>query len=181
MLNKIKRKLGYIKRGVHGYWQNKIDKFAPVPNGFVSFEIGKSVKGAEIRCFKIGNGKQKLLHVFGIHGNEIGTVKLGHRFLKWASENVNKINNFTLYIVPCLNPDGLNLARKQPDYFAGGKTGRLNANNVDLNRNFETKSFQKESVWNFGKNFSEQSKVYCGERGNSEPETKALTSFIYVS
>ena len=194
MFKIIRKKLGFFKRGILGFFQNKMEKFVPHSNAHPNtlqfphtnihtlphppelnlFEIGRSVKNKPIRCFQIGSGKTKLLYAFGIHGNEVGTVKLAGHFLKWINEHLNELNKITLFIVPCLNPDGFSLALQNPDYFSGGKIGRLNANNVDLNRNFATKTFQKESVWYF----SEKIKVYCGEHGNSEPETKALTGFI---
>lgn len=174
----IKSRLGYIKRGIRGYIQNKFEKTLPIPSSLQPFSIGKSVKNQEIECYQIGKGPLRLLYAFCIHGNEVGTVKLAHHFLKWAQDHANPLNHYSLYIIPCLNPDGFQQARKNPEYFKGGKKGRFNANNVDLNRNFNTPSFKQKSGWSFGKNYSEKENVYCGEQGGSEPETKALTAFI---
>lgn len=178
MFAKIKKKLGYIKRGILGYVQNKVEKTSHIPSSLRHFSIGESVKKQKIECYQIGNGKIKILYAFCIHGNETGTVKLAHHFLDWAHNHTDKLNDYSLYIIPCLNPDGFKLARKNPDYFNGGKIGRFNANNVDLNRNFDTPSFKRNSIWSFGKNYTEHLDVFCGYSGNSEPEIKALTELI---
>ncbi|MFA4814658.1 MAG: M14 family zinc carboxypeptidase [Candidatus Gracilibacteria bacterium] len=180
MLKKLKRKLGYIKRGLLGIFQNNFIKSPDAPTELYSFLIGKSVKEQPIKCFKIGNGKRKLLYAFGIHGNEVGTVKLAHYFLNWAHETRAQLQDFTLFVIPCINPDGYSLAYSDPGYFEGGKTGRLNANDVDLNRNFDTPSFKQKSKWSFGENYSEKSDVYCGSHAGSEPEIQALTKFIKI-
>jgi hypothetical protein len=176
MINKLKRDLGYIGRGLLGYFEYHYDTPPDVPAELKSFTIGTSVLGSPIECYKIGTGDNKLLYACGIHGNEIGTVKLAYYFLKWASSHI--FNNYTLFIIPCLNPDGYQLACKHPDYFRGGVLGRFNANHVDLNRNFDTPSFKKESLWSFGREYLESVEVYCGEYGNSEPEVRALTDLI---
>lgn len=177
MVKKLKRKLGYIKRGILGFFQNNFIKPPQIPESIKPFSIGTSVQGNNIQCFKIGNGKIKRLYAFGIHGNEVGTVKLAHCFLEWLSKKFDN-ENYTIFVIPCINPDGYSLACRQPEYFRGGKTGRFNANDVDLNRNFDTPSFQQSSKWSFGKNYSEKTNIYCGKYGGSEPEIKTLTNFI---
>ncbi|MFA6436263.1 MAG: M14 family zinc carboxypeptidase [Candidatus Gracilibacteria bacterium] len=178
MLTKWKRKLGYLKRGLLGFFQNNFIKTPSIPKEIKSFTIGNSVQGQPILCFQIGNGPRKFLYTAGIHGNEIGTVKLMHHFINWAHKNHALLSNFTLFIIPCINPDGYHLARRHPDYFKGGLMGRFNANQVDLNRNFDTPDFKQKSEWSFGKDYAEKVDVYCGEYGGSEPEVKALTEFI---
>lgn len=171
-------KLGHVKRGIPGFFQNNFIQPPQISTSLPCINIGKSISGKTIKCFKVGNGKNKKLYTFGIHGNEVGTVKLGHYFTSWLSENVKKLDQYTIFVVPCLNPDGYDMACNRPEYLQGGRTGRFNANNVDLNRNFDTPSFRKKSKWAFGKNYSEKSDVHCGEFGGSEPEIKALTEFI---
>ncbi len=178
MLKIIRKKLGYIKRGICGYLQDKFEKTPLIPSSLHPFSIGESISKQKIECYQIGNGSIKILYTFCIHGNETGTVKLAHHFLNWAHNHTDKLNDYSLYILPCLNPDGFHQARKNPDYFNGGKIGRFNANNVDLNRNFDTPSFKQKSIWSFGKNYTENVEVFCGNHGNSEPEIKALVELI---
>lgn len=126
----------------------------------------------------IGNGENKIVFISGIHGNEVGTVKFAHCLIQWLNKNSRLRKELTLFVVPCLNIDGFLLARRQKDYIHGGRIGRCNGNNVDLNRNFATKSFQSKAYWNYGLHYGKKSEVYAGAFGNSEPETKVLVDFI---
>ncbi len=178
-MRKIKKKIGHILRGLKGIYENNFENFPEILPSVNRFILGHSVKEKEIGCYKIGNGLQKIIFISAIHGNEVGTVKLAHQLINWlTTENKGFKEKFTIFIIPCLNPDGYNLAKEHPDYFKGGRIGRFNTNNVDLNRNFETPNFKTESVWSFGKNYTEKEKVFCGNKPNSEPEIKALTDFI---
>ncbi len=174
----IRKKLGFVKRGIVGFFYNKLEKVPNIPSGVNKFEIGKTVSSNPINCYQINQGNKKVIFISGLHGNEIGTVKLSHNLLKWLYKNREQLNQFTFYITPCLNVDGYNKAVEHPDYFNGGKIGRFNANNVDLNRNFNTPGFKSESVWSSGKDYSEKEKVFCGKYGGSEPETRSLVEFI---
>jgi len=172
----IKTKLGILKRGCQGIWDNLFDKI--MYPALQSETIGFSKEGREINCFRIGQGALKVLFIAGIHGNEVGTVKFANQLAKWAESDENIKKDFNFLIIPCLNPDGYNLAVNNPEYFQGGKTGRFNANKVDLNRNFNVSSFSSKSVWSSGKNYRDKTEVYCGDSGNSEPETRTLTELI---
>ena len=48
------------------------------------------------------------------------------------------VNNTDIWLMPSLNPDGFEMAQEGKCYqrASDGGTGRANANNVDLNRNF---------------------------------------------
>ena len=173
----MKKYLKALKRIAAGFIDKNFEFVSEISRA-QKFGIGASVKGEPLTCFKIGNGATKILFVSAIHGNEIGTVKLAHNIGRWFFQNKDNFKNLTLFVIPHLNPDGYKRALKSPDYKNGGQVGRFNANSVDLNRNFDTKNFTKESVWSFGKNYSKTREVFCGECGNSEPETKALTDFI---
>lgn len=171
-------KLGTLKRGIQGILLNHFEKIPPLPEDLKPRVIGQSKQGNPLECYSLGNGNKKVMLAFGLHGNEVGTVKLGHYLLDHLAKNLEILEGLTILLIPCLNPDGYSIAQKHPDYFGGGRQGRFNGNEVDLNRNFPTKSFKKESAWCFGKNYQERSAVYCGEHGNSEPETQALTHLM---
>lgn len=177
MINRVRKQLGYIKRGAFGIIKNYYDQ-PTVSSGIPKFDIGYSVNSNPINVCKIGNGQQRILFVGGIHGNEVGGIKVAHHLIDWLSQSMHEYKNFTFYVIPCLNPDGYEQALKNPDYWNGGLIGRFNGNRVDLNRNFDTPSFQTESVWSRGKNYSEETTVHCGRTPLSEPETKALIDFI---
>lgn len=178
LLKKIKYFFGTIFRGLIGMWQNFMDKAPGVYGNTKWFSIGDSRKGKDIRCYKVGNGIKKVMIVGGIHGNEVGTVKLAQNIINWFGRNKDLKAGITLFVIPVLNPDGYHLALKNPDYFGRGRVGRFNIKNVDLNRNFPTKNFKQKSVWKMGKNYEDEWEVYCGEQGGSEPEVKVLINLI---
>lgn len=84
-------------------------------------EIGKSVKDRSIYGIKLGTGKIKILIWSQMHGNESSTTRALFKFIK-SDDLDSLLSNITLYIIPVLNPDGTE------------NWTRLNANNVDLNR-----------------------------------------------
>ncbi len=177
MLDTIKKSAGKLKRGVQGVIQS-MENVPHISPSLTCFPIGKACTGAEITALTIGSGETKVCLVFAIHGNEIGTVKLAHHLIDYVKMHSKEFDDLTIHIVPSLNVDGYTSARKFPDYLNGGRIGRFNSNNVDLNRNFPVRSFLSSSVWSFGKEYSESVEVFCGNEGNSEPETKAITKFI---
>jgi len=100
-------------------------------------EIGTSVLGESIHAIRIGNGNLKILMWSQMHGNESTTTKsifdLCNLFAESNSAQIKDIlNRCTIAIIPMLNPDG-----------AKAYT-RLNANEVDLNRDAQVLS-QPES------------------------------------
>jgi len=156
--------------------RDSLEKVPQISVETKNFSIGQTIKRRKILTYQSGSGPIKLLMLGGIHGNEVGTVKLLRYLVNWL--NQNRHSDFTFYLIPCLNIDGYRKALKNPDYWGGGRIGRTNANNVDLNRNFDVPSFQSKGDWIHGKNYSEKTQVFSGDEGNSEPETQALTSFI---
>jgi hypothetical protein len=97
-----------------------------ISNDFEVSTIGYSVNKKPIYAVKIGTGSKKILMWSQMHGNESTTTKALFdlfNFLKQDSEEANKIKNeFTLLCIPILNPDGAEVYT------------RVNANNIDLNR-----------------------------------------------
>jgi hypothetical protein len=82
--------------------------------------------------FRIGYGPRALLIAGGIHGGyELNTVILMNEMLDALDADPQLIpSDVTLFVVPCINPDGA----------AGGPgriEGRFNGNQVDLNRNWD--------------------------------------------
>ena len=83
--------------------------------------IGRSVLGKNISVIKFGNGPKEIFYNAGIHANEWITVPLLMKFLENLSKSyVNNLNifginarelfaNVSLYIVPMVNPDGIDL------------------------------------------------------------------------
>jgi hypothetical protein len=97
-----------------------------ISNDFEVSTIGHSVNQKPIYAVKIGTGSKKILMWSQMHGNESTTTKALFdlfNFLEQDSEEANKIKKeFTLLCIPILNPDGTEVYT------------RVNANNIDLNR-----------------------------------------------
>ena len=145
--------------------------------------IGKTHEGREIILatlsldIKEESDKPALLYTGTIHAREWIGHELALKFIEYILKNYDtnpKIYEYlkrsTLYMVPCLNPDGFEYSRKHFSFWR--KNRRLNSDGsygVDLNRNFSI-GFKKSSKMN--------SNVYGGERPFSEPETQAIKKFV---
>lgn len=144
--------------------------------------IGQSVLGRAIESYTFGSGSTTLLFVGGVHGGyEWNSSALAYKFISELSDKTFPIPaNLKVVIVPTLNPDGLYSATKLVGPFSDDNvvldtnspvgTGRLNANQVDLNRNFACK-WKTTSTW--------QNKVVsAGTAPFSEPEAVALRDLV---
>jgi len=100
-------------------------------------QIGSSVNQAPIFSIQIGNGNKKVLMWSQMHGNESTTTKalfdILNLFLAKDSLATSILNECSLLIIPILNPDGAETY------------SRLNANDIDLNRDAQDLS-QPESM-----------------------------------
>jgi protein MpaA len=121
--------------------------------------IGTSSKGRSINAYYFGNGPISVLYTGAIHGNESSARMLMNNWIDDLEANARNIPaNKTVVVVPQVNPDGV----------ASGS--RVNARNVDLNRNFGTSDWQKDITDVNNRPFPGGG----GEGPMSEPETKAL-------
>jgi len=138
--------------------------------------IGYSSQGRPIRAYEIGEGSQVILCIGGMHGNERGARVFVTKLANWLHHHPHAGVRFCC--IPSLNPDGQALAVRHPDFWGGGRKGRLNARGVDLNRNFPTPSFAPEARWMHGHKYQDSTVVFAGEHAGSEAETKALMSYV---
>jgi murein peptide amidase A len=118
--------------------------------------LGKTVKGRDIMAAVYGSGPKRVLILGGIHGDEPHTTVLARSL----AVNINRETlppDLTLVIVPDVNPDGLMAST------------RVNANGVDINRNFPSKTWRSD--------YTEQ-KRYPGAQPSSEPETRAILALL---
>jgi hypothetical protein len=143
-------------------------------------KLGVSVEGRPVESYTFGAGDRHLLFVGGIHGGyEWNSVLLAYEMIDHFVENPNLIPEETrVSIIPSLNPDGVfNVVGKEGRFLATDippsadiSLGRFNANDVDLNRNFDCK-WQPESTWR-------GSVVSAGTEAFSEPEAKILRDYV---
>ena len=143
--------------------------------------IGTSVEGNDITAYHYGSGDENILFVGGLHGGyEWNAVLLNYELMDYLEENEDEIpDNLRVTVIPVLNPDGLEKtvgttgrfsASDVPSSSAERVAGRFNANNVDLNRNFDC-DWQKDGVW-------QNKTVSGGTSAFSEPETKAFKNLV---
>lgn len=157
-----------------------------------AFSIGKSVMNKDIPCLQIGKGEKKLFLSGAYHGLEYLTAAFLIKFtenyakkLENGDEIINELyNKVTLYIVPMVNPDGVDIAVNGLDItnpyhralismvgiHSFHKVWQANARGVDINHNYD-------ADWKMVMDRPSPSK-YGGERAESEPETRAVVDFV---
>ncbi len=128
--------------------------------------IGQSVNNRDIEAVRFGNGPNVVIFIGGLHaGAAPSSVALANRAVNHFINNLAAVpSNVTLYIIPNANPDS--------PLAPGELDGRLNAHNVDINRNWDCR-WVEDAKW--------RNQVIPGSGGSapfSEPETQALASFI---
>ncbi len=143
------------------------------------FTLGESTGGHEIEGWQLGNGERHLILVSGIHGGaEWNTILLAYDILDHYTNNPEQLpQTVTLTIIPVANPDGQmavlgTIGRFTPPVDTPFVTaaGRLNANQVDLNRNWDC-LWRTDAVW-AGRQVSGGSVPF------SEVETVLLRDYI---
>lgn len=142
----------------------------PTPRGGEILTIGYSVEGRPLEVSRFGHGKHDLLLIAGVHGGyEWNTVALADQLIEYLKNNPEMIpEDTTLHILKVFNPDGYHR-----DHCADG---RANANNVDLNRNWDA---NWQAKWSGTQCWSKRV-ITAGSEPFSEPETQALKKFIQV-
>jgi murein tripeptide amidase MpaA len=143
--------------------------------------LGQSVDGRDITAYHFGTGEKELLFVAGMHGGySWNTTLLAYEVMDYFKENPSIIpESVTVTVIPTLNPDGLYKVTGTDGRFVINdipKTteetipGRFNANNVDLNRNFDC-DWQATGKW-------QDKTVSGGSEAFSEPESKAIRDYV---
>jgi hypothetical protein len=132
--------------------------------GSLAKEIGRSAGGRPIEVQQFGSGPNVLLLVGGLSaGFSPSSVALADQAIAHFSNNPADIPpGLAIHIVRNANPDS--------PITPGEPPGRLNANGVDLNRNFDC-------GWTSAVTFRQQP-VNAGAAAFSEPETQALRDYI---
>ncbi len=108
----------------------------------------------------------RVLLVGGIHGDEYSSVSVVFKWMNILDRHHSGL--FHWLFVPLLNPDGL--LRKSSQ--------RMNANGVDLNRNFPTPDWHRLSRAYWVKKTRRNPRRYPGEAPLSEPESRYLVELI---
>jgi hypothetical protein len=108
----------------------------------------------------------RVLLIGGIHGDEYSSVSIVFKWMKILDRYHSGL--FHWEFVPLLNPDGLLRKRSQ----------RMNANDVDLNRNFPTPDWKRQSRHYWIERTRRNPRRYPGPGALSEPESLWLVQLI---
>lgn len=143
--------------------------------------IGQSSKNNDILAYHFGEGDKEVLFVGGMHGGyEWNTVLLAYELIDALKADPSLVpSGVKVTVIPVLNPDGLAAVVGTTSRFAAADVpsaasaqvaGRLNANSVDLNRNFDC-DWKSQGTW-------QNKTVSGGSAAFSEPESQALKSYV---
>lgn len=112
------------------------------------------------------SGKQRepvrVLLLGGIHGDELTASAIVFHWMQWL--NTPAAQAFHWHVAPVVNPDGLLAPKPQ----------RVNANGVDLNRNFPTPGWEQDAKRYWMKATGSDPRRFPGQSPLSEPESRWL-------
>jgi murein peptide amidase A len=127
----------------------------------------RSVKGQTLwmRDIQPADAKLRVLVVGGIHGDELSSSAVALHWIALAGDATITLPQPVHWrFVPALNPDGL-LTRPP---------SRVNANGVDLNRNFPTPNWDRDAAVYWEKRTRKDPRRWPGPKPLSEPESRFL-------
>lgn len=122
-------------------------------------ELGKSAKGTPIKMYIFGEGAAPLLVVGGIHGNEPTGAELAESLMEYLRGHGELWRDHPVAVIPRANPDGLSA------------NTRVNANGVDVNRNFPAHNWKK----------TRRGDSFGGNEPCSESETRAIVKGVELT
>lgn len=175
---------------------SQINEFAAANPDAGVFSIGESVMEQKLYCISYGKGERKLFLNGSHHGLEYITSAFLMQFLREYARCLKDgepmlgydaralYNGVTLYVVPMVNPDGVDIAVNGLDItnvyhrrlismvgiHSFNRVWQANANGVDINHNYD-------AHWSVVEKSPAPSK-YSGPYAESEPETRAVTGFV---
>lgn len=131
-----------------------------------------SVKGDPLlyqTFFQNPKSKKNTFIFCGIHGDELPSTYLCvHLVREIIFDNPKKYANSNIIVAPLANPDS----------FFFKKPSRLNANGVDLNRNFPTRDWDRLAHKLWIHRYKKAKRRYPGPKAASEVETQFLVDII---
>jgi hypothetical protein len=141
--------------------------------------------GNELVAYHFGSGTREVVLVTGVHGGySWGTAELGFEMVEYFEANPSAIpDDVRVTVIPVLNPDGLASVLGSADSIdrtaalaltdTQRTTARFNANDVDLNRNFDCE-WSASGTW-------QNRTVSGGSAPFSEPEAAALRDYVIAT
>lgn len=165
-------KSGYVKFEGLAQLPDTSIQIPSVSHSQATVEVyGTSGKGRPLKVYKIGNGSKVLFAGFAIHGWEDNWSNDGLALVNIANSLISKIGDYkaqnglhgwTVYIAPCMNPDGVIVRGTNNGPGRCAVTTR-----VDMNRCFP---------YNFSPQYT--SRNYTGPNPLGAPEAVALKNLV---
>ncbi len=126
----------------------------------------RSVNGRTlwVRDINPGNATVRVLVLGAIHGDELSSASMALQWIRMAEQPADMPQVVHWRFIPALNPDGL--FNRPPK--------RVNANGVDLNRNFPTPNWERDAKIYWEKRTRKDPRRYPGPKPLSEPESRFL-------
>ena len=107
----------------------------------------------------------RVLVIGAIHGDELSSAAVAFHWIKLAEQMpADSPQTIAWRFIPVLNPDGVMVQPPQ----------RVNANGVDLNRNFPTPNWERDAKIYWEKRTSKDPRRWPGPKPLSEPESQFL-------
>ena len=121
------------------------------------------VKGVPLlsRDVTVEDAKLRVLVIGGIHGDELSSASVALHWIGLAKQLPADVH---WRFIPILNPDGL---QNKP-------AKRVNANGVDLNRNFPTPHWERDAKVYWEQKTRKDPRRWPGSKPLSEPESRFL-------
>ena len=187
---KARKRSRHFKHWMQGYKDNEmIERILRYlarqhPSMAQMVRIGTSVQDRPIYALRISRSydlsRKSILFNSGHHGMEVLSIDYSldvaclllnehcYPHSRTMDEELRDyiLNNFVVWVIPMVNPDGLHRF-----WNSSGYMGRRNANGVDLNRNYP---FYWNSWNELASSGSPSSYKYRGPEPASEPETRAM-------
>ena len=124
---------------------------------------GKSVRGRPLVYAEFGDLRaENVTLIFSmVHGDEITPFYVGIQLAQWLKAHAASLGNTRVVIAPLVNPDG---------FYSQPRT-RVNANGVDINRNFNTEDWKVRAISLWKTKYKSDPRRNPGPVARSEPET----------
>ena len=126
---------------------------ATLPNQHLETSVG----GRDLNYWVVGEGRETMLVIGGIHGDERSSAEAAYDLIAHVLQQPQLVGDRRLVVAPEVNPDGIHA------------NTRRNLRNVDLNRNFPAENWV---------GVGDGARHGPGPRAASEPETRFVMMLL---
>ncbi len=141
--------------------------------------IGESLLGRRIFMIKEGSGEKKLFLNGAHHGIEYITAKICMDFYFYIK---GKVKNWSIFIVPMVNPDGVMIAQGLEKSTLGNYCGAHCVSGIDFYKKWKANARGVDLNHNYNADFKKLEKPgpqkCSGEYPESEPESRAIANLV---